>query len=87
VLGEPSVRDPKDPSLYNGDIAYRTHPFRMDFRFDSDVVSPPKEHLLSASVRIEAEAQRDRPGEQATSPNGRPPTPPATSDVSEGRHR
>jgi hypothetical protein len=65
VLGEPSVRDPKDSSLYNGEIAYRTRPFRTDFRFESGGVSPPKEHLHWASVRLEAEAQSDRRGEQS----------------------
>jgi hypothetical protein len=88
VLGEPSVRDPKDPSLYNGEIAYRTGPFRTDFSFQSDRVSPPKEHLLWVSVRIETEAQSDRRGEQAASPlNGGPAAPPANTEASEGRHR
>jgi hypothetical protein len=87
VLGEPSVREPKDPSLYNGEIAYRTRPFRTDFRFDSEGVSPPKDHLLWASVRIEAEAQRDRPGEQVAPPKGSGPTPTANAVAPEGRHR
>jgi hypothetical protein len=73
VLGEPSIRDPKDLSLYNGEIAYRAGLLRTDYRFESSGVSPPTDHLLCASVSIEAQARSGHLGEQGASPNAAPP--------------
>ncbi len=72
VLGEPLVRDPQDPSLYNGEIAYRAGSLRTDFSFGPTSMSSSSEQLHWAAVRIEAEAQRDRPGEPNAPPNGGP---------------
>jgi hypothetical protein len=63
ALGGPSVRDAKDASLFNGQIAYRAGPIRTDFCFEPDAEASGKDHLLWASVRIETEAQREAGGE------------------------
>lgn len=87
VLGEPSVQDPKERSLFKGQIVYRTGSLRMDFQFTSEDNAPAKKYLLWASVRIEAEARQAQPGEPAASPNGRPAAPAVNSKALEGGHR
>ena len=82
VLGEPSVRDPKDSSLYIGQIAYRAGSVRMDFSFESHGPSSPKDPLDFVAVRIEAEAQRDRQGEQDGAANRSQPVGSQTNQTS-----
>jgi hypothetical protein len=84
LLGEPSVRDPQDHSLYNGQIAYRAGSLRTDFSFEAAAGSSPREQLRWAAVRIEAEAQQDHHGEQHAPPNGGPAMRPSSSSVTEG---